>query len=67
MHWSVLQLHWLAFKCDVIMLQQFRKEFDSLGEVEVPADKYYGASTVRSMKFFNIGGPKERMPVSHYI
>jgi len=34
---------------------KFRKEFDSLGEVLVPADKYWGASTQRSNKHFNIG------------
>ena len=32
-----------------------RKEFDSIGEVPVPSDKYWGASTERSNKFFNIG------------
>ena len=32
-----------------------RKEFDSIGEVNVPADKYWGASTERSNKFFDIG------------
>jgi len=34
---------------------KFRKEFDSLGEILVPADKYWGASTQRSNKYFNIG------------
>jgi fumarate hydratase class II len=34
---------------------KLRKEFDSLGSVEVPDDKYWGASTQRSNKFFNIG------------
>ena len=34
---------------------KFRKEFDSLGEVLVPADKYWGASTQRSNKYFDIG------------
>ena len=32
-----------------------RKEFDSIGVVNVPADNYWGASTERSNKFFNIG------------
>ena len=32
-----------------------RKEYDSIGAVNVPADKYWGASTERSNKFFNIG------------
>ena len=32
-----------------------RKEFDSIGTIGVPKDKYWGASTERSNKFFNIG------------
>jgi len=32
-----------------------RIETDSMGEIEVPADKYYGAQTERSLKHFNIG------------
>ena len=31
------------------------KEFDSIGSINVPGDKYWGASTQRSNKFFNIG------------
>jgi len=34
---------------------KLRKEFDSIGSVNVPGDKYWGASTQRSNKFFNIG------------
>ncbi len=32
-----------------------RKEFDSLGEVEVAADQYWGAQTQRSLAHFSIG------------
>ena len=32
-----------------------RKEFDSIGSIDVPVDKYWGASTQRSSKYFNIG------------
>ena len=32
-----------------------RKEYDSIGIIRVPIDKYWGASTERSKKFFNIG------------
>lgn len=32
-----------------------RKEFDSIGTINVPVDKYWGASTQRSSKYFNIG------------
>ena len=34
---------------------KFRKEFDSIGKINVPNDKYWGASTERSKKFFDIG------------
>jgi fumarate hydratase, class II len=34
---------------------KLRKEFDSIGNINVPADRYWGASTQRSNKFFNIG------------
>ena len=37
-----------------------RKEFDSLGEVDVPADKLWGAQTQRSLEHFSIG--KDLMP-----
>jgi fumarate hydratase, class II len=36
-------------------MTQFRKETDSLGEVEVPADKLWGAQTQRSLEHFSIG------------
>src|SRR5436853_4451336 len=32
-----------------------RREFDSLGEVDVPADKLWGAQTQRSLEHFSIG------------
>src|ERR1700739_2579520 len=35
--------------------QNFRKETDSLGEVEVPADKLWGAQTQRSLEYCSIG------------
>ena len=34
---------------------KLRKEFDSIGSVNVPDNKYWGASTERSNKFFDIG------------
>ena len=34
---------------------KYRTEFDSLGKVRVPGDKYWGASTERSNKLFDIG------------
>jgi fumarate hydratase class II len=41
-----------------------RREFDSLGEVDVPADRYWGAQTQRSLEHFNIGN--DRMPKEVY-
>ena len=35
--------------------EKTRVETDSMGEIEVPADKYYGAQTQRSLIHFNIG------------
>jgi fumarate hydratase class II len=39
---------------------EYRIERDTMGEVKVPADKYYGAQTARSLMNFKIGG--ERFP-----
>jgi fumarate hydratase class II len=39
-----------------------RTENDSFGPIEVPADKYYGAQTGRSLMNFAIGW--EKMPAS---
>ncbi len=38
----------------------YRIESDSMGEIKVPNDKYYGAQTARSLMNFKIGG--ERFP-----
>ena len=44
------------------MSAQYRIEHDSLGEVRVPADAYYGVQTKRAMDNFHISG----IPMSHY-
>jgi fumarate hydratase class II len=36
-------------------MTNMRKESDSLGVVEVPADKLWGAQTQRSLEHFSIG------------
>jgi fumarate hydratase class II len=38
-----------------------RKETDSMGEIQVPADRYWGAQTQRSLIYFSIG--KDLMPI----
>ena len=35
-------------------MEKFRIETDSMGEIEVPADRYWGAQTQRSLLHFNI-------------
>jgi fumarate hydratase class II len=42
-------------------MENFRIEKDTLGEVRVPADKYWGAQTQRSKENFKIG--TEKMPL----
>ncbi len=43
------------------MSQEFRIEKDTMGEVQVPAHRYWGAQTQRSVQNFRIGS--ERMPI----
>jgi fumarate hydratase class II len=38
-----------------------RREFDSMGVIDVPADRYWGAQTERSLHHFDIGN--DRMPI----
>jgi len=40
------------------MKKEVRIETDSMGEIEVPANKYWGAQTQRSLLHFNIGDDK---------
>ena len=40
----------------------YRIEKDTMGEVKVPAEKYWGAQTQRSKDNFKIGGPQMLMP-----
>ena len=42
------------------METEFRVEQDSMGQIEVPSDRYWGAQTQRSVQNFKIGG--ERFP-----
>lgn len=39
---------------------EYRIESDTMGEMKVPNDRYYGAQTARSLMNFKIGG--EKMP-----
>jgi len=42
---------------------EYRIEHDTMGEVKVPADKYWGAQTERSRNNFKIGGERNQMPL----
>ncbi len=42
---------------------EYRIERDTMGEVKVPAEKYWGAQTQRSKENFKIGGEKNLMPI----
>ncbi|MBR5926122.1 MAG: class II fumarate hydratase, partial [Firmicutes bacterium] len=44
------------------MAAKYRIEHDTMGEVKVPADKYWGAQTERSRNNFRIGVGLETMP-----
>lgn len=44
------------------MAPETRSESDAFGEVQVPADKYWGAQTERSLENFRINTPQDRMP-----
>ncbi|WP_456458023.1 class II fumarate hydratase [Reichenbachiella sp.] len=42
---------------------EYRIEKDTMGEVKVPAEKYWGAQTQRSLMNFKIGGEHMKMPM----
>ncbi|HWJ88273.1 MAG TPA: class II fumarate hydratase [Pelagibacterium sp.] len=42
-----------------------RTETDSMGPIEVPNEKYYGAQTARSLMNFDIGGEKMPLEIIH--
>jgi fumarate hydratase class II len=44
---------------------EFRTEKDTMGPVQIPADKYWGAQTERSRNNFKIGGQKMPIEVIH--
>ena len=46
-------------------MQKTRIEQDSMGEIKVPANKYWGAQTERSLHHFAIGHDTIPLPVIH--
>ncbi|MES0879519.1 class II fumarate hydratase [Roseibium sp. SCP14] len=49
------------------MSQSVRSESDSFGALDIPADKYYGAQTARSLMNFPIGGETMPRPLVHAL
>ena len=41
----------------------YRTEHDTMGEIQVPSDRYWGAQTQRSLQNFKIGGQNMTMPI----
>ncbi len=48
-------------------MTEMRIESDSFGELEVPADKLWGAQTARSLMNFKIGGQTMPVPLVHAL
>ncbi|KAJ3159281.1 fumarase fum1 [Geranomyces michiganensis] len=51
-----------AFSSASRAMTSYRVEKDTMGELQVPSEKYWGAQTQRSLMNFDIGGEAERMP-----
>ncbi|KAK8251592.1 L-Aspartase-like protein [Phyllosticta capitalensis] len=51
-----------SFATSSKMASNTRTETDAFGELQVPADKYWGAQTQRSLGNFDINQPQDRMP-----
>jgi len=52
---------------EIVRIMSTRFESDSMGQIEVPADKYYGAQSARSLIHFDIGDgttPRDVMPTA---
>ena len=51
-----------GFHAIIYNMAKTRLETDALGEIQVPADKYWGAQTERSLENFRINQPLDHMP-----
>lgn len=49
------------------MADEFRKEADSMGEVNIPKGAYWGAQTERSRQNFQIGSEQMPLPLIHAL
>ncbi len=48
-------------------MAELRRETDTFGAIELPADRYWGAQTQRSLKNFRIGGETMPRPLVHAL
>ncbi len=66
LHTSPIQLFYhaiiLSFNKSLINHMEFRIEKDTMGQVQVPADVYWGAQTQRSIENFKIARDTDKMP-----
>jgi fumarate hydratase class II len=53
--------YWIYIRGEGVFMNKVRIERDSMGEMEVPEDKYWGAQTARSLINFSVG--TEIMPI----
>jgi aspartate ammonia-lyase len=60
--WASMRLFSTVPKRIPLLVGEVRRERDTMGEVEVPGHRYWGAQTQRSLQNFPIGGEKEVMP-----
>ncbi len=54
-------------RCGMNTKTDTRVESDLMGAVEVPADRYWGAQTQRSLENFKIGGERMPLPLIHAL
>src|SRR6185437_10786291 len=60
---AIFQQHQRYFHASTAnMAPATRTESDAFGEVQVAADRYWGAQTERSLENFRINQPQDRMP-----
>src|SRR5206468_11305975 len=60
-HLTIPALH--PFHAGTSPMPEYRTETDSMGPIRVPADRYYGAQTARSLTHFAIGADTMPRPV----
>jgi fumarate hydratase, class II len=52
-----------SYNVYMLDIKEYRIEKDTMGEMKVPADRYYGCQTARSIENFKIAAGKDTMPI----